>query len=130
MKSTMMLEVEEGASLEEMISVILVMEEEYKIEDERLIGCFDNSNSYFVFRQLASAEQIVAEGVGFDWAIGVRGAFHCPVSKLSEASIDLENFVTILSGVTDFRFVLSFQYETIYAIRDELGLNVLRRMVN
>lgn len=130
MKSTMILEVEEGASLDEMVSVLLVMGEKYKIEDERLIGNFEKSNSYFVFRRLVSAEQIVAEGVDFDWAVGVRGAFHCPVSKLAEASMDLESFVAILSKMTDFKFVLSFQYEVIYVTRDENSLNILRRMVN
>lgn len=60
----------------------------------------------------------------------MSGAFHCPIKYLLESSEDIKSFLTKLSIETDFKFVLSFQYESLYVTRDEFGISFLRNMVD
>lgn len=60
----------------------------------------------------------------------MSGAFHCPIQYLSESSDDIKCFFTLLSAATKFKFALSFQYERLYAIRDENGVKILKNMID
>jgi len=127
---TMNLEIEVGTSFEEISSVLSVMGAEHAIENGYLTGNFKYSGVYFVFRCFSIPEDVAAEGVDVDWKAGMSGAFHCPIKYLLESSEDIKSFLTKLSIETDFKFVLSFQYESLYVIRDEFGINFLKNMVD
>ncbi|KAA8697455.1 hypothetical protein [Pseudomonas caricapapayae] len=126
----MNLEIEVGISFKEIASVLSVMGAEHAIENGYLTGNFKYSGVYFVFRCFSSPEDVAAEGVNVDWEAGMSGAFHCPIKYLLESSEDIKSFLTKLSIETDFKFVLSFQYESLYVIRDEFGIGFLRSMVD
>lgn len=126
----MNLEIEVGVSFEEIASVLSVMGAEHAIESGYLTGNFKYSGVYFVFRCFSTPEDVAAEGVDVDWKAGMSGAFHCPIKYLLESSEDIKSFLTKLSIETDFKFVLSFQYESLYVIRDEFGISFLRNMVD
>jgi hypothetical protein len=126
----MNLEIEVGISFEEIASVLSVMGAEYAIESGYLTGNFKYSGVYFVFRCFSTPEDVAAEGVNVDWKAGMSGAFHCPIKYLLESSEDIKSFLTKLSIETDFKFVLSFQYESLYVIRDEFGIGFLKNMVD
>lgn len=130
MTITMNLEIEVGISFEEIASVLSVMGAEYAIESGYLTGNFKYSGVYFVFRCFSTPEDVAAEGVNVDWKAGMSGAFHCPIKYLLESSEDIKSFLTKLSMETDFKFVLSFQYESLYVIRDEFGIGFLKNMVD
>ncbi len=130
MTITMNLEIEVGISFEEIASVLSVMGAEYAIESGYLTGNFKYSGVYFVFRCFSTPEDVAAEGVNVDWKAGMSGAFHCPIKYLLESSEDIKSFLTKLSIETDFKFVLSFQYESLYVIRDEFGIGFLKNMVD
>lgn len=130
MTITMNLEIEVGISFEEIASVLSVMGAEYAIESGYLTGNFKYSGVYFVFRCFSTPEDVAAEGVNVDWKAGMSGAFHCPIKYLLESSEDIKSFLTKLSIATDFKFVLSFQYESLYVIRDEFGIGFLKNMVD
>ncbi|WP_223114020.1 hypothetical protein [Pseudomonas syringae] len=126
----MNLEIEVGISFEEIASVLSAMGAEYAIENGYLTGNFKTSNIYFVFRCFSTPDDVAAEGVDVDWKTGMSGAFHCPVKYLLESSADIKSFLTTLSIETVFKLVLSFQYESLYVIRDEFGIEFLRNMVD
>ncbi|NIF18703.1 hypothetical protein [Pantoea sp. Cy-639] len=126
----MNLEIEVGISFEEIASVLSVMGAEHAIESGYLTGNFKYSGVYFVFRCFSTPEDVAAEGVNVDWKAGMSGAFHCPIKYLLESSEDIKSFLAKLSIETDFKFVLSFQYESLYVIRDEFGINFLKNMVD
>lgn len=129
MTVTMSLEVESGISMEALSLVLSKAGAECSVDSEFVSGNFKRSNAYFVFNECHDFHEVVADGVSVNWSVGVRGAFHCPASTLVESSNDIKNFLIFLADMEDCRFVLSFQYETVYAIRDESGLRFLEEMV-
>lgn len=129
MTITMSLEIEEGISFDVVSSILSKVGAGYTTEQEYLTGNFDCSNCYFVFRRVFPCDDVVAEGVVAAWKVGMRGAFHVPISALSESSKDIQAFLVGLSVETELRFVLSFQYESVYAVRDEQGLRFFNSMV-
>lgn len=129
MTITMSLEIETGTSINEISWVLSEVGAEHCVDSDGLSGNFDVSNTYFVFRECHGLDEIVTEGVSVSWAVGIRGAFHCQVDSLAESSDDIKRFLTALSEKKSCRFILSFQYESVYAIRDEGGLRFLKEMV-
>ncbi|WPO98267.1 hypothetical protein SFA35_16635 [Pseudomonas sp. HR96] len=125
----MNLEIEVGMSFEEIASVLSVMGAEHAIEIGYLTGNFKYSGVYFVFRYFRIPEDVAAEGVNVDWKAGMSGAFNCLIKYLLESSEDIKSFLTKLSIETAFKFVLSFQYESLYVIRDEFGISFQENMV-
>lgn len=79
---------------------------------------------------LVSPRRLPLRGGAFDWEVGMSGAFHCPVGFLFESAADIKLFLTELSSDTVFRFVLSFQYESLYTVRDEFGISFLKEMID
>ena len=53
---------------------------------------------------------------------------HCPISALAESAEELDAFMSMLVSAVDVRFLLSFQYESIYAIKNR-ELLVYKRMI-
>lgn len=72
----------------------------------------------------------MAEGCSMSWKVGLRGAFHCRGSNLSESWVDIKLFLQKLSLKIESGFVLSFQYKSIYAVRNFDGLSFERSMIN
>ncbi|MEE4815645.1 hypothetical protein V2K27_22685 [Pseudomonas alliivorans] len=130
MTITMSLEVEEGTSFDKVSLVLSKMGADYSVDGKYLTGNFNCSNCYFVFRYIAPHDAVAAEGVEVGWKVGVRGAFHSPIKSLSESWNEIKIFLTEFSIGTNLRFVLSFQYESVYAIRDEYGVKFLKSMVD
>ena len=128
MTITMSLEIEEGISFHAISSTLSKVGAGYTVEHEYLTGNFDCSNCYFVFRCVCPHD-VAAEGIVASWKVSVRGAFHVPISTLSESSKEIQGFLVGLSMETELRFILSFQYESIYAVRDEQGLRFVNSMV-
>jgi len=63
--------------------------------------------------------EIVAEGVhGCKFLVNVEFSFRINNSMYDEAVATIRTFLTRLTDRTDMLFVLSFQYEGVYAIRD------------
>ncbi|WP_443190061.1 hypothetical protein [Pseudomonas indica] len=130
MTISMNLEVEVGLGLKEIISVLTAENIEHCISNADVTGNFPRSNAYFVFYDSSDFPDVMVEGAGMEWKVGTRGVFHCPVSALAENSEDIKSFLLRLADSFGSRFVLSFQYESIYSVRDKSGLHFLRDMVN
>lgn len=129
MTITMSIEIEAGASFDKVFSVLSDMKAEYSIDERNLTGNFNYSNCYFVFRYICPHDAVAVDGLETDWEVGMRGAFHSPINALSESWVDIKGFITKFAMDTSLRFILSFQYESVYAIRDQHGLRFLKNMV-
>ncbi|MBD9680848.1 hypothetical protein IB274_29375 [Pseudomonas sp. PDM18] len=126
----MALEIQVGATLEDIASALSSLGESCSLGDTRLDASFDSSGCQFSVRCLEQPEGIVAEGCSMSWMVGLRGAFHCRGGNLSESWVDIKSFLHELSLKIECGFVLSFQYESIYAIRDFDGLSFNRSMID
>ncbi|MDF3931351.1 hypothetical protein [Pseudomonas citronellolis] len=129
MTITMSLELEKGAKLDDVAKVLSRIGECFSYEGEELWGDFNRSGSHFVFRYADEFDEIVAEGFQLAWKVGIRGAIHCRANALDYSQSDIEGFLTKLSEETGFGFILSFQYESVYVVRDKSGLRFLKKMV-
>ncbi|WP_353327112.1 hypothetical protein [Chitiniphilus shinanonensis] len=125
----MSLELEEGTDIKEVASVLASMDAQYEVEDFYLTGNFKKSNCYFVFREFPNSEDVVVDGVAEIWRVGMNGAFHCSSALLLECSEDIKLFLLKFSAKSSSRFALSFQYESLYVLRDRLGVHFIKEMI-
>lgn len=130
MTITMSLEIEVGTTLEEIFLSLSDFGANPCIDNGIVSGNFKASNTYFVFRECDGVNEIATEDAGADWYVGTRGAMHCPVESLAASSDDVRQFLIFLSKTKSCRFILSFQYESTYAIRDEGGLRFLKEIMD
>ncbi|WP_176507904.1 MULTISPECIES: hypothetical protein [Pseudomonas] len=126
----MTLEIQIGATLESIATTLSSIGESCLLGNARLDASFKNSGCQFLIRTLEHPEDIVAEGGSMSWKVGLRGAFHCRGSNLSESWVDIKLFLQELSLKIESGFVLSFRYESIYAVRNFDGLSFERSMIN
>lgn len=124
----MFMEVEQGATLGDIKDVLRSLAVEFGEESEVLSGFFEESNCHFVFKCDSLPEDLVVEGAQVNWSVGLRGAFHYRANNLHSSWLDIVHFMRSYSHAQPCRFVLSFHYETIYAIRDEGGLKFVGPM--
>lgn len=130
MSITMNLEIESGVSIEELVSIFRKIGQESTIEGGLLTGNFSDSDAFFTFFYPPAAVDVSAEGLNVRWQAGLVGAIHCSIGFLAGAQADITALLVALEKETAARFILSFQYETIYAVRDELGLVFHKSMLN
>ncbi|MBH3361378.1 MULTISPECIES: hypothetical protein [Pseudomonas] len=129
MTVTMSLEIESGIALGEISQVLSEFGADVCSESDGVSGNFEISNTYFVFCECDGLSEVVTEGANLSWNVGVRGAFHCPIDSLAASANEIKHFLSFLSEKKTCKFILSFQYESVYAIRDENGLRFLKEMV-
>lgn len=131
MSISMTLEVENGAALEDIADILLSMGNNYERGDRRLDSFLTESGCQFSIRCVSEPESVVAEETSnVDWKVGLRGAFHCRDANLVASWCDIKRFVQNFAAVKNFRFVLSFQYEGVYAIRNLEGLFFKKEMID
>lgn len=129
MTITMSLEIESGIALDEVAQVLCEFGAELCADSDGISGNFKVSNAHFVFRDCDGLDEVVAEGANVSWLVGVRGAFHCSIDSLVASADEIKLFLGLFSEKKTCRFILSFQYESVYAVRDENGLRFLKEMV-
>lgn len=129
MAISMMLELEEGTTLESVSKVLSAMNASHGLVEGRLEGNFQRSNCFFSFMHIVPPRPIVAEKFYEDWLGSVGGLFVVRANDLERGEDDIQEFLSLFYREFSFRFVLSFQYEGIYCVRGKKGILVLRSMV-
>ncbi|WP_373380239.1 hypothetical protein [Cupriavidus nantongensis] len=129
MSLTYMLEVEGGLSRGVMKSALLACGASIFSEDEAgFSGNFLGSNMFFLYRDRTdlSPSQVLAELVPspLHWRVGSRVSLDAISSKFDECRDEIIRLLQELERRSAAHFVLSFQYEEVYAIRDEDGLHL------
>lgn len=128
MSLSMFIEIEAGAILGEVRSVLASLSANFEEREEGFSGFFPDSNCYFVFNYDSEPKDIVVEGVEVSWTVGVRGGFHYRADNLHSSWQDIVRLMRAYSSYHSHRFILSFHYETIYAVRGENGLRIVEAM--
>jgi len=86
-------------------------------------GNFPLSNMFFAFNRAdADHSRIRAEGYEEDWMVGCRCTFVYVVANFDECRRQMRQFLEELTSLTSANWVLTFQYEAIYAARDGRGV--------
>lgn len=69
--------------------------------------------------------RVLANGIKANWTVGLTMTFHFrPANKMSSME-EIYPFIELFAEQHPHRFVLSFQYERVYAVRDKKGLKLL-----
>jgi len=69
--------------------------------------------------------RLLAEGITVKWTVGMTMTFHFRAANMTSSLADIHPFIELFAKQHRHRFVLSFQYERIYAVRSERGLKRL-----
>lgn len=129
MSIMMVFEFESCPPVEKLLSVLGAQGAFVKVEDPGFVGNFSISNAFFVYSQNSSLEEIgTDQEVPLGWKVGARLVVHCPIDSLAESAKELNDFMLEVVKAVECRFLLSFQYESIYAIRDR-DLVVYKKMI-
>lgn len=98
---------------------------------ESVSGNLPASNMYVVARWVTDESQMSPRTEGSDfaknWKIGVRVSFYYVIDNHARCSFEVNDFLSRLKEKSDAFFILSFQMEKIYAIRDESGFRVIEK---
>lgn len=118
MSITMFIELECGASLSCVTHVLSTLAISVEQGESSIEGTFPVSRGFFYFEKVFPARAIVSEGYEGGWLVGLMGAFHCPVHELEQNWNEIKCFMETLARQCKARFVLSFQYESVFAYND------------
>ncbi|WP_316681347.1 hypothetical protein [Ralstonia flaminis] len=92
-------------------------------------GNFPESNMYAIVRWVADEGQVAprTEGADFakNWKIGVRASFYYVIGEYEKCSLEMHKFLEMIDKRTEAFFILSFQMEEVYAIKDDSGVRIV-----
>lgn len=129
MSIAMALEVETGAAIDDVADILLKIGNSYELGG-RLDAFLTESGCQFSIGYVSEPESVIADGMDdVDWKVGLRGAFHCRGANLVASWCDIKRFLQTFAEVKRFRFILSFQYEDVYVIRNSDGFFVRKEMI-
>lgn len=117
MSISLFLEVEAGADLGAVLRALDSLPAEYSEGTDGLRGYLPASNTGFGFGIVDPPEAVVAEGIEAEWQVGLLGSFHSRASGFESAWEEICRFIKRYAAMCGFRFVLSFQFESVYAAR-------------
>ncbi|MBY6279799.1 hypothetical protein [Stenotrophomonas maltophilia] len=117
MSISLFLEVEAGADLGAVLRALDSLHAEYSEGTDGLRGYLPASNTGFGFGIVDPPEAVVAEGIEAEWQVGLLGSFHFRASGFESAWGEICRFIKLYAATCGFRFVLSFQFESVYAAR-------------
>lgn len=69
--------------------------------------------------------RLLADGLTVKWTVGLTMTFHFRAANKVSSLAEIYPFIELFAQQHRYRFVLSFQYERIYAVRSERGLKLL-----
>jgi hypothetical protein len=99
---------------------------ELREDKNRYAGNFPTSNMCLSFNHCdAAVDRVKAEKMYAAWSLGAQMGFVYVISQYDECSAQLHTFLETISDVSSSNWVLSFQYESLCAIRDSDGLRWL-----
>ena len=97
-----------------------------KSEGDRVSGAFPLSGMTFYGEFHVTDPVLLTEVVGEKWRVGSRMAFQLVIPKYGECMRELGVFIARLASLSRACFVVAFEYETPYAVRNERGLQLLK----
>lgn len=87
---------------------------------------FEASGTNWYIEDAKGDPFVGAEDPSLTWTVGARCYAFMRPSTYDDGWRDVERFVRLLAEHFSQRFVVSFEYSSIYAVRDERGLRFLK----
>jgi len=128
MSLDLMFEADAGLSQEQFSRILAKLGVNTELdESNRVCGSFPLSNMYVVSDYHVKRDVVIAEGVPFPmtWKVGMRAVFNFCMAEYDQCNSDMYQFLLEVVNESEANFVLSFQFENVYAIRDSDGLQLL-----
>ncbi|MCD9120885.1 hypothetical protein [Cupriavidus sp. UGS-1] len=96
-------------------------------EDDRVHATISNGLVSILAYVENPPSEVVTEGLPQqkDWLVGMRVSFQYRSAGYESAMRAARSFVEHMAARTQAEFILSFQYDSVYAIRDSAGLHFL-----
>jgi hypothetical protein len=126
MSITMILEIGEAASAQSILSAVQAVAGSKPSEDgSAYVGNFDHSNMYFKIDVSPRDKAVTAEDVDAlqDVPIGARIIFSVVPSQYEKCVEQITELMNVLAKTTQAKFVLSQEYETVYAVRSNSDID-------
>ena len=119
MSTALNLEVEEGVSLDALDSALKSIKGcELEDDGKEIKAYFPSSNTTAFIKKNAIDDSPLTEDLeDASWRVGRRVYFDVDPSR-GNALYDVRTFIETLADLTALRFVLSFGYESVYALHD------------
>ena len=68
--------------------------------------------------------RVLAKGIKVNWRVGLTMTFHFRASNKMSSMAEIYPFIELFAEQHPHRFVLSLEYERVYAVRSEKGLDL------
>jgi hypothetical protein len=115
------LEADERLTPEELSRVLATFPgAEFTANDTGMSGRLSPHGPFLYAQPRVSSPKVLAEGYGGDWPVAQRITFRLSASGFDEDMDALERLIAALQTETAARFVLSRQFDTIVAVRDQV----------
>ena len=128
MSLVMVLEIESGVRLDDVAATLVSLEATIDRNPFIRGGLLPGSKCAFGLKVHPLPVPVRAQDVQVDWEAGVSMTFHFRAATMQECLRDIYALIELFATQHRHRFVLSFQYERIYAIRDESGLDLVWKL--
>ncbi len=124
----MVLEIESGVTLDDVVFTLRSLSLPSEFGDNIWGGLLPGCRCGFGFKQHAVPIALGARGMQVEWSVGLTMTFHFRAAHMLRSLREIYRLIEVFAKQHGHRFVLSFQYELIYAVRDENGLDLVRKI--
>lgn len=95
-------------------------------KDASFTASFPDSKMSVLYRDHLGDSDVLTDNMEEKhWVIGSRMTFRYVVSNYEQCELEMLKFVKKLAELSEAFFVVAFQYERVWAIRDQDGLKII-----
>lgn len=120
----MALEIESGATMEEVAQTLTDLGECVKDIPRIYGGLLPGSKCGFGLTLHRYPMRVLAKGIKVNWRVGLTMTFHFRAANKMSSMAEIYPFIELFAEQHPHRFVLSLEYERVYAVRDEKRLDL------
>ena len=128
MSLMMVLEIESGVTLDDVAFTLRSLNLPSEVDQNLWGGLLPGCKRGFGFKQHAVPLALGARGIQVEWSVGLTVTFHFRAAHMLRSLHEIYRLIEVFAKQHRHRFVLSFQYELIYAVRDGNGLDLVRKI--
>jgi len=121
----MVLEIESGVTLDDVAFTLRSLNLPGEVDQNIWGGLLPGCKCGFGFKQHTVPLVLGARGMQVEWSVGLTMTFHFRAAHMLRSLHEIYRLIEVFAAQHRHRFVLSFQYERICAVRDEAGLDLV-----
>ena len=121
----MVLEIESGVTLDDVAATLWSLNLPSEVGRNIWGGLLPGCRCGFGFKLHPVPLEVGVRGMEVDWRVGLTMTFHFRAAHMLRSLHEIYRLIEVFAAQHRHRFVLSFQYERVYAVRDETGLDLV-----